>query len=211
MRRTWQFTFLFVCFLISSTVKSQFLDSLSASFKHRPKLTAFFDTRNSLVNNEFMKMRGIKGGLTFNKTVTIAAGYNWMEDLREPIDIEDTAGVATNKAFRQLWYVSGYFEYVFYKSKHWDASIPLQIGAGRTNQRYLDVDNEAVLTPKKTVVFYEASMTLVYKPIKYIGLGGGLGYRLTLFKPKEVTTRFTAPLYTLKFNIYFGEIFNAIF
>lgn len=208
VRQLFILLFLSICF----TGKAQLTDSIAASLKHTPKFTAFFDTRNSFINSQFIKMRGVKAGLSFNRTSTFAIGYNWMQgDIRKEVEVDEPQGFRRYKADLNLWYISGYFEYAFYKSRYWEASIPIQLGVGKSWYRYETDDGEVIDFDEGNVVFYEANMTLIYKPIKYIGLGGGIGYRLSLYKPKAIDTRFTAPLYTLRFNVYFGEIFKDVF
>lgn len=206
-------TLLFFCMLaISLPGKAQLMDSIRESLSYKPKLTAFLDTRNSFINNLHVKVRGVKLGLNYNNTTKFAIGYNWLSqksEVEKQVEVIDSQGeLRIYNAEMNMWYINGYFEYSFFKTRYWNASIPLQLGAGRAWYTYENDADQEIRIDEGTIVFYEAAMTLIYKPIRLIGVGGGIGYRLSLTKPQSLNTRLTAPMYMIKFNLYLGELFR---
>ena len=49
-------------------------------------------------------------------------------------------------------------------------------------------------------------MLIDYKIVRWIGIGSGIGYRLILFKNKNISEHLTSPVFIFKAKIYLGEI-----
>lgn len=152
---------------------------------------------------------GIKAGVEFGSTVAIGIGYNWMytKIRSELIDgIEDTP-VQADIVFR---YVAPYFAYTFYQKKKWEISIPIQFGVGMSRLQYTNMAGVTTKRNQGLIVLYEPAMTLEYLPLPYIGIGGGVGYRLMLKNNKMIDERFTAPTYKLVFSVKIGVLYNQL-
>ena len=181
-------------------------DSLENVLKNKPIPTARFDSRNSFVSGRNARVQGIKAGVTFRKTLTLGLGYSWLDtDIKERIGPGDIGGEGQLK----MRYISAFAEYTFYRKGPWEATIPVQIGFGKS---FLQVKESGT---KKTidanpVILYEPIMTFEYKVLNIIGLGAGVGYRIMLRNNKDIDYQFTSPVYVLKARLIFDEIFKKI-
>ena len=187
-------------FIFSSQGHAQLFDSIRTSFDYKPKFLLKFDTRNSFISNQYAIIHGGKVGFSFNKTTNIGVGYHWMPKLL----IEPTLPNSNNVDLK-FSYAVAFFEYNFYKSKHWSAEIPVQIGLGKAQYDDLDL---AITTGSSWIIIYEPAMTIEYKFLRYFGIGGGVGFRLAIKSNQQIKESFTAPEYILRFKIYFGDIYK---
>ena len=188
--------------------ESPFITGIKSSFQHKPKPDIRFDTRNSFITTRVAKMRGIKLGLDFNKTVKVGIGYNWLaSDLTEDRSYLTANGERYTAPHRlSFGYVSPYIEYTFFREGRWEAGIPVHIGLGSARYKYTDVYGQDRSTEANTILLYEPYMTCQYKPIRYFAIGVGTGYRLLFAGNRNMPENFNSPIYVLKFNLLFGEI-----
>ncbi len=179
-------------------------DSLYQVLRHSPVPTAKFETHNSFITGNSAKVYSLKAGLSFRKTLTIGIGYNWIgTDLKESIRVADAIFVGDIK----LRYVAPFIEYSFYKKGPWEATVPVQLGFGRSFIQYQSrTDKEQIRSGR--VVLYEPSMTIEYKIFNLVGVGGGFGYRIMLKNNKEINQQFTSPVYVLRIRLIFDEIYR---
>jgi len=194
-----------------NTANAQLLDSMAAAFQHQPRPDAFLDTRNSFISNEHVKVRGVKLGVNYNKTVQVRMGFSRLaKGVERELNLGTEEQPILQKAELRFWYISAYFDYNFYKTRHWHISIPLQLGVGQSHYLYTDAKDQKQRPFKGPMVLYEPAMVAVYKPLPWCGVGAGIGLRLMLYTNPQLSDRFTAPTYTVKFAIYFGELYKAI-
>lgn len=187
-------------FILSIQGRAQLFDSIRTSFDYKPKFLVKFDTRNSFISNQYAKIHGIKVGLSFNKTTNVGVGYHWMPKRSIAPDLNNS-----NKIDLKFGYGVAFFDYNFYKSKHWSGEIPVQIGVGKA--QYTDADL-AITKASSWIIIYEPAMTIEYKFMRYFGLGGGVGFRLAIKSNQQIKESFTAPEYILRVKIYFGDIYK---
>lgn len=191
------------------------IDTLKYCLKQRPHLFAKLDTRNSFISNSRAKIFGVKAGLKYGKRLSFGIGYN---QLYPPAKKFDTQVYYRNQdnivesvtANLKLFYVSTHVEYVFYQTKHWELSMPLQIGIGQTYYKYKLLG----LTKKieKNINFiYEPCVSIEYKYLKWIGVGADVGFRFMVTKDRKLNQNFNSPTYAFKLLIYYNEIFKSLF
>lgn len=139
-------------------------------------------------------------GLSFNNTISVGVGYHWMKERQVKSNLAEL-----DSNYLRFGYGVVFMEYNFYKSKHWNAEIPVQIGLGKAGYfDYLQYGNFA----STWMLIYEPAMTIEYRFLRYFGIGGGVGFRLAVKLNKEVKEKFSAPEYLLRFKIYFGDIYK---
>ncbi len=147
---------------------------------------------------------GIKAGLSFNNQLTIGIGYNWLSD-------RFYQNAMVNGELRELRlrfrYIAPFIEYSFYRKGNWEATIPLQIGFGRSFLQS-DKTKNKYTTHRGSFVVYEPVMTVEYKFFNLIGVGGGLGYRIMLKNNRQIDQHFGSPVFVLKIRLIFGEAFR---
>jgi hypothetical protein len=177
-------------------------DSLYRVLQHRPSLSIKADTRNSFITGNHAKVYGLKAGLSFNKTLTIGIGYNFIGTrLTEELII----GREVYDGQIKMSYIAPFVEYSFYKKGPWEAMVPVQFGVGQSFIRY-DVEGIRKDIRKDNILLYELGMNVEYKIFNLIGLGGGVGYRIMLKNNHEINQQFTSPVYVIRIRLIFDEI-----
>ncbi len=179
-------------------------DSLAHIFRHRPVFTAKYDTRNTFITGNRASIWGIKAGFVFRKTLTVGVGYNWLwTDIREEIRYPETDRI--DMARVRLRYVAPFLDYTFYRKGPWEVTLPVQLGVGTS---FVESWRTSEKLKRDWVMLYEPSMSVEYRFLKYFAVGGGYGYRLMLHNNRQLSSRFTSPMYVLRFRILFDELYR---
>ncbi|MDG1477757.1 MAG: hypothetical protein P8Q14_11465 [Vicingaceae bacterium] len=191
-----------------SQKKVVFENEFKESFHTKPKLDIKLDNRFSFIRDNDVKTIGVKIGLNFNRKFKVGLGVNQMllpvekkflnqENVLVPVDLE-------------YFYLSPYFEYVYYNSKRWEFSLSTQLGIGGASYRFTDINGKKIKLVESTVLSYEPAMLIDYKIIRWFGIGTGVGYRLVYYKSPGISEKFSSPVAVLKLKIYLGEIVRTI-
>lgn len=211
-----RFYIIFFFFVVAITVTAQpTLDTIRMSLKQKPHLFGKFDTRNSFIDNSRAKIFGLKTGLNYGNRLYFGIGYNQLNPPATDFDKEIYIANATGElekttAMLRLVYFSLHAEYVFYQTKHWQLSMPLQFGVGQTYYKYTQFGKRKVIE-KDFNFIYEPSISVEYKFVKWGGIGADIGYRFMATNYKSLNQKFTAPTYAFKFLLYYNEIVKSIF
>lgn len=195
---------------------AQLLDSLRSSVKKKTRIDFRLDSRNTFITNRNTQVFGIKLGVSFGKQLKVGGGFNTLKDFRSshiyfPSE-SNPAKLDTVDYVLKLDYLCYYIEYVFYKTRKWEISVPVQLGFGNTRHEYNYRSKLNVLN-KKHILLYEPSMSCKYRFFPWIGVGAEIGYRVVLGNTR-VTRRdlkFAAPTYGFSLLIYYSELYRSIF
>jgi hypothetical protein len=183
----------------------QLTDSLYHIFKERPVFTAKYDTRNTFITGNRASIWSVKVGLVFKKSMTVGIGYNWLwTGIEEEFYYQE--GRRPELSTVKLRYVAPFIDYTFYRKGRWEATLPLQLGIGTS---YLQPHRTPQHQKQDWVMLYEPAMSVEYKFMKYFAVGGGYGYRIMLKNNKELSSKFTSPMYVLRFRILFDLIYKT--
>ncbi|HKR03513.1 MAG TPA: hypothetical protein VJY62_02680 [Bacteroidia bacterium] len=211
--------------ILSFDSKAQFFDSLSASFRTKPKIFFQFDAYNSFVSDKGASTFGYKAGVEFNNHIKFGIGYNTLTsdivkdqivtytipDSRPEQSITDTLPAQLVMKFVPLL-----FEYIFYNEDPWQISVPLNIGMGKTFWRYYKQQKnnkgeyEEGKFDEKTVVPMTINAEVQYKVIKWAGVGAGLGFR-KMIKGNPADENFNSVIYSLRLRLFVDEIYKSLF
>jgi hypothetical protein len=205
------FVFLLLVFQ-KAEAQTEMMDTLRSSLHHSPRPLAGFGGRNAFVQNSRADIWGIKIGLSFNKRVRIGIGYNYMSsDLTQPFSFTDKSGITQAVLMHmKLRYVSAYFEYVYFKNKHWEFSMPLQIGLGNSLYEYT-FENRTWKRDNEPIVLYEPMVETEYFILPWLGLEADVGLRLMLKNNRAIGKEFNSPMYAFGAFIAWDELYKAIF
>lgn len=177
-------------------------DSLSHIFKEKKGLSAKYDGKNAMVSGRNSKTNSIKLGVSFGKRFSMGLGYNWLST-----DITQLNILERKEQFVKLRYIAPYAEYIFFRKNNWEASIPVQIGVGKSFLSY-EKNGSGERVGESWTWLYEPSMTIEYKFFGMVGVGVGGGYRIMLKNNRNLDTQFTSPIYTWRVRLIFEEIFR---
>ena len=184
---------------LSFSLKAQLFDSIQMSFRHEPKFLFKLETRNSFITSEVVKVRAVKVGLNFNNTSNVGLSYNWLKN--------NTLITTADSSLLKMNYISPFYEYSFYRDKHFTLSIPVLLGFGNTKY----ISKEGVKYAKSFIMTYEPGMMAEYRFLRYFGVGAGVGLRLVLINNKQINEQLNSPVYIFRFKIYFDKIFKDVF
>ena len=207
--------YIFSFFWALSTTAQPTLDTIKLSLKQKPHLFGKFDTRNSFIDNSRAKIFGLKTGLNFGNRLYFGIGYNQLNPPSQDFDkiiytVNANNELEKTTAMLRLVYFSIHAEYVFYQTKHWELSMPLQFGVGQTYYKYNQFGKRKVIDKDYNFI-YEPAVSVEYKFVKWAGIGADIGYRFMLTSYKSLNQKFTSPTYAFKLLIYYNEIVKSVF
>lgn len=221
--------FFFVCFLAvtlnvvegSFSLKAQMLDSIQTSFHKKPRIIAGFATKSTFINGFRSPIFTARAGFEFNHTVRVGAGISWLQ-LSPPeagkdntpfyLDktFSDASGIHTVHPALEFRYASLFFEHVYFNSRKWQFSVPMQLGAGDSKYKY-NYNGENITESRHWIMLYEPAVSGQYKIVKWFGVGLDIGLRIMLVTNKNIGYKFNSPMYDIKAIIYWGELYRRVF
>ena len=197
-----------VFILLSFLVKAQFLDTLKSLTHKKPSIDARLETRNSFFENRRAKVTGVRLGVIFQKKLRIGVGYSWLSsDVVEKKSVINGFGQNDSISnYLKFGYIAFYTDFVFYKTKRWQVSVPLQWGAGLTWYKYNDGIKDKS-SSKNYLLLYEPGISVQFKLLRWVGLGTDIAYRFTLQNDRSLSNKLNSPTYAFKFLIWFDQLY----
>ncbi len=197
-------------FLLPIVNDAQVIDSIKYFMsEYKPVFFAQLNNRGSFVSNMIAPVTSVVAGVTYDKRVKIGGSIGKVTS-KVYKDVYVNNNDMPQKALLRLWFAGGYFEYTYYKQKHLEISIPIHLDIGVSDFSYTQ-QGETFTTNNKLGLLYEAYTVAIYKPVFFVGIGGGVGYRLSLFDGDTFLTRsFTSVIYDFELKIYFGTLVRKI-
>ena len=189
-----------------SVVEAQLFPRMKSNMREasyeKPKFLIGLDSRRSFIENREVRIFGARVGVDFDHRWRVGIGfYSLLGDNRGTYTInQDTVLGRINFS-----YVAWFFEYVFYRHKRWEFSIPGYVGTGTSRLETADS-----LT-RKGVGVSELSVQGHFKVFRWIGVGAGVGYRYLFIPNKQIDQNFNNFIYNFKVRIWIGPIYRAIF
>jgi hypothetical protein len=196
----------------SITVKAQFLDTFKVFLRSKPSIDARLESRYSFFSNTATKVSGVRLGLSFRRKLRVGMGYSWLNgDVSDKKKIEGLLGTpVTVTNYLKFGYVCFYADFVFYKNKRWQLSVPLQAGTGLAWFQY-NYNGSVVKSKKHFLLIYEPGMTVQFKIFTWCGLGLDMGYRFALKNTNNVGEKLNSFTVAPKLLIWFDQIFFESF
>ena len=215
------FLFLLFTFYFSLSASAQFLDSISYSLHKRPGLTGGISATNTFIDGLRSPIYTAHAGLDFDHRIILGAGVSWLQlpsysDSRSNSPfyfdktVTDTSGTYVVHPSLKFVYANVYAEYIYFRSKKWLFSIPVQIGMGDSRYQY-NFNGENIQMDKHVVLLYLAEVSGEYKITKWFGAGMDVGYRLMLINNKKIGTKFNSPVFDIGVVIFWGQLYKAVF
>lgn len=210
MRYIW---LLFLCWTV--VLKAQYLDTMHAVFNHKSSIDARLESRNSFINNELISVTGVRLGVAFQRKLRVGGGLSWLKSEVTKLDIfEDAYGnpVDTLKRYLKFGYLCYYIDFVFYKTKRWQLSVPIQAGTGISwFQDQSDIKRDFRKNTGYFLLLYEPGITAQFKITRWFGLGADVAYRFTLKNNKDVGEKLNSPTYAFKLLFWADQLFYVVF
>jgi hypothetical protein len=194
----------FLFFIFSLSANAQLVDSIAHSFKHKPGFYWNYGSNYSFVSNQFAGVMNIKLGADFNSITKIGAGYNW---IKKGMDKQDAVpGYMHSQLYMR--YISVFFEYTYFKTYHWEATIPAQIGVGNMYYIHTNANGTTERSINKWYVLYEPLTTIQYRFLRYFAAGAGIGFRLVIPNKPTPHDHLSSVLFIVKSKFYFTDAYR---
>lgn len=193
---------------ITCNAQNNWSDSIKIAMEENPKFYLALHNRNTIVHAYTTKLYGLIGGVDYNKKFKIFVGLYGLSNQKKITYLEnpnfqyDTVyrSLATNN-------ISIGAEYTYCSKNRIRFSLPVQIGIGNTTYKYSNNHN-TFKTEEYVSIPLETGTNAYYELINWIGLKGGVGYRVVL-GPKKAR-QLSSPYYNLGVSILIGELYHQL-
>lgn len=201
-----------VSFFVFSSLHAQYRDTLHQAFTSSKTFDGRYESKNSFSDGNRIEVVSFKLGVTFGKKVSIGGGYAFLNTSLSKRtllpDIDGSVVYQDNRLnFRYLCY---YLDFVFYKSKRWQLSSQVEMGAGLSKFEFTS-DGRINKRPGKFICLYNPAINIKFKITKWIGIGSTIGYRFMLINDKTIGKKLNSPLYSAGVLIWWDELALALF
>lgn len=195
---------IFFFVLASAAVKAQFADSLRDALHSQYSIDARLESRNSFIDNQLISVNGVRLGIAFKRKLRLGGGISWLNsEVSHLAPLSDDNSLALKRRYMKFVYLCYYVDVVFYKTKRWQLSVPLQAGTGvswfQDEKNYVRGNRDR----KYLLLLYEPGITAQFKVFKWAGLGADVAYRFTLKNNSRVGERLNSPTYSFKILFWF--------
>ncbi|MBA2611084.1 MAG: hypothetical protein H0U95_03875 [Bacteroidetes bacterium] len=196
-------------FLYCGIVNAQFLDTLHDVFTHKSSIDARLESRNSFIDNQLISVTGVRLGVAFQRKLRVGGGISWLKsDFKKDFYLPNESGKTdTITKHLKMAYLAYYIDFVFYKTKRWQLSVPIQAGSGFTWWQQNKTYSFNGPGKKYFLFLYEPGITAQFKVFKWFGLGADVAYRFTMVNNKKIGEHLNSPTYSFKILIWFDQLF----
>jgi hypothetical protein len=205
-------TLVLIFLLLSFSFKAQTFDTLRELFNNGYSIDARLESRNSFINNQLISVNGVRLGLSFQRKLRLGAGLSWLNsDVKSTFYQPNIFGRRdTLEQFLKFIYLAYYLDFVFYKTKRWQLSVPIQLGTGLS---WFQNENTYNFSKNKRhfLLLYEPGITVQFKVFKWFGLGADVAYRFTMRNNKRTAEQLNSPTYSFKILFWFDQLFYDLF
>lgn len=138
------------------------------------------DNRNIFVKGEVITINGFDAGVLLKDKLRLTLGYytlnNKLSAYKKTIDnVEYEREIKLN-------YGSLNSEFIYKNTRFFSLGMPLEIGFGKNTLYYINPAGERVGESKSgALMITDFGLSVTFKPIRWIGLKGIIGYRKTVF------------------------------
>ncbi len=184
-------------------------DTFLAAMKQKPNLTAYLDGRRSFVNSKAVNVLGAFIGYSYGRRVDVGLGY-YQTAFATKYELKINKGTPLEMTGTRLInfnYLAGKVDYTFYKTKHWEFSVPLSLGVGEG--LIIDSLPNKNSNTRITIIPLETGISGIYLFYDWFGFSSGLSYRLNLTH-WQYFNDFSAMNYTFGFSIRFGTLWRHV-
>lgn len=182
-------------------------------FNNKSSIDARLESRNSFINNQLISVTGVRLGVAYQRKLRIGGGLSWMNSDYKTDFYEgnELGGIDTIPKRLKFAYLCYYVDFVFYKTKRWQLSVPIQAGTGFAWWQTKKKIQWSGSKGKNFFFLYEPGISIQFKIFKWAGLGADLGYRFTATDSKKIGQRLNSPTYSFKTLIWFDYIYYNLF
>jgi hypothetical protein len=180
--------------------------------KKKVKMILSFDGRRSFIQNQNVKIGGLRIGIQYKNLVRTGIGfYGFDKPIQTPIEFQGNNEQTKANETLQYGYATIFFEPILYKIRKWEISLPLSLGGGDARISILDSSQKILESRVGKTGFFEGAIYAENRVFWWAGIGLGAGYRRVLNTEIIEGKRLNGPYYQIAIKIYLGEIARKIF
>lgn len=201
-----------IAMVFSINARAQLLDTFRLIFKSKTSIDLRFETRYSAISHDPATITGIRMGASFHRKLKMGIGLSWLKnDITQPAyRMNELNKMDTITQYLKFGYICYYIDFVFYKTKRWQLSVPIQAGTGfswfQTSKPY----NLSSSNKKYFLLLYEPGISTQFKITKWVGVGVDVGYRFTLKNNKYIGEKLASPTYAFKILFWADQLFYEL-
>jgi hypothetical protein len=177
-------------------------DSLRLWFSAKPSLNMSLDGRSSFIGASPASVLGGRIGLDYGKVGL----YGGLYTLRRRIENLQSRKPG-DTVYRRLGmtYASATFEYLLHKDPRWQFKIPVQLGLGVATRTLLR-NGTPTETSRVPMVPLEAQICALYRLTRYLGISGGIGFRMA----NGGGPSYNGSIYSFGLTLFSGTLYNDL-
>ncbi len=183
-------------------------DSLKISQTKLVRPQFKFDNRVTFYEGQSLFITGYDAGVLLKDKLRIALGYSRLnEDLNAFKETIDSVDVGRRIEIR---YGSINIEFNYLNTRFFTLGMPLELAGGFNMLRFKEINSDAIYkTEKGILLLSHFGLSGTFKPIRWFGLKGIVGYRKMLFN-QVPEFDFNGIFTSIGFNVDFAEIIRDI-
>lgn len=167
-----------------------------------------FDNRLTFFEGQTLSINGFDAGVLLKDKMRLTLGYYRLNDdlnaLKQTIDSIDFIRLI------DLNYGTINTEIIYSNTRYFSLGMPLEIGAGYASMKTRNfITDEITTTQKGAMAMAHFGLSATFKPIRWVGLKGMVGYRKTLFNQLK-DFNFDGVFTSLGLNVDFREIISDL-
>ncbi len=196
---------LFIIILLYNTIC---FSNNSDSSKFITSINFNFNNRFSYSDKNLYNIFGFKVGFTMLKRHKVGLGLNYLYT-----NIYDYKNINIDNIFYEIksplkyYFASAFYEPILYQDKHWELSIPFQLGIGNSYFSYW-MNKEKIIYDQSTIINIESVISGHYKIFWWAGIGTGVGYNYNIKTNKWIDKNFNGFVFYTKIKIFLGDIYR---
>lgn len=199
--------------ILAITARAQYLDSLHQVFTGRSMIDARLESRYSFIRNELTTVTGVRLGIAYKRKLRIGGGVSWLSSLESTNmdEVSSTGETRTVTKYIKFAYILYYIDFVFYRTKRWQFSVPIQLGTGMAWAQKEEYYHTHITDKKHFLLFYEPGVTFQYKIFRYFGVGLDYGFRFVFRSQKTIGEQLNSPTIGPKILLWPDQLYYELF
>jgi len=206
-------TAIILSFLLTTMVaNAQFLDSLHMVFNSKSNIDARLESRYSFIRNELISVTGVRLGVAYKRKLRVGGGISWLKsDVPYMISKTNSIGeTVSEKNYLKFAYLCYYIDFVYYRTKRWQLSVPIQAGTGLSWVQNKTAYYVNRTDKKNLLLLYEPGITAQYKIFRYLGVGSDIAFRFVMKNNKKIGEHLNSPTLSIKVLFWPDQLFYVL-
>jgi hypothetical protein len=167
-----------------------------------------FDNRLTFFEGQSLNINGFDAGVLLKDKMRITLGYYRLND--ELTSFRQTVEGVDMGRLLLMNYGALNTEIIYLNKRYFSLGMPLEIGAGLNEIKYKNFSSDIITSSQRGLIaMAHFGLSATFKPIRWVGLKGMVGYRKILFNQIK-DFAFDGLFTSVGLNIDFREIIKDV-